>query len=145
MNTGSRAFAFPSISSTTSGYGDCSEEVKTFCQEGTPSWMSKSNSQTNLSSLSIDENQKHDNKTHQDDSDSSDASADEELLQNVIKSAWGHSRNSSKPMPAVRSNLGMSLGQRSDGEGIPTTQANKKWTGITAIPCPTPAASTPHR
>jgi hypothetical protein len=106
--------------------------------------MSKSNSQTNLSTLSIDENQKHD-KTHQDDSDSSDASADEELLQNVIKSAWGHSRNSSKPMPAVRSNLGMSLGQRSDGEGIPTTQANKKWTGITAIPCPTPAASTPHR
>ena len=145
MNTGSRAFAFPSISSTTSGYGDCSEEVKTFCQEGTPSWMSKSNSQTNLSTLSIDENQKHDNKTHQDDSDSSDASADEELLQNVIKSAWGHSRNSSKPMPAVRSNLGMSLGQRSAGEGIPTTQANRSLAGITTIPCPTPAASTPHR
>ena len=45
---------------------------------------------------------------------------------------------------AVRGNPGISLGHRIAGEGIPTTQANRGLGGITTIPCPTPAASTPH-
>ena len=71
--------------------------------------MSNSNSQTNLSSLSIEDNLKAEPKSElfhdreltgiqnpgiqNPDSDSSD---EEELLQNVIKSAWQHNSNVSK-------------------------------------------------
>ena len=76
--------------------------------------MSNSNSHTNLSSLSIEDNLKAEPKSElfhdseltgiqnpgiqnpgiqNPDSDSSD---EEELLQNVIKSAWQHNRNVSK-------------------------------------------------
>ena len=80
------------------GDGDC--EIKKFCQEGTPSWMSKSNSHTNLSTLSIEDVKLPEPEipvaAGNQGSDSEDTSEDEELLQNVIKSAWEHNRNVSK-------------------------------------------------
>ena len=106
----SRALVFPSTSSTT-GH-ESNSEIKTFCQEGTPSWRSKSNSHENLSNLSAENDfnepivseretevfhgRETGRQNYPDDSDSSDASADEELLQNVIKSAWEHNRNVAK-------------------------------------------------
>lgn len=123
----SRTLVFPS-SSMSSTNGDV-DEVQKYCTEGTPSWMSKSNSHTNLSVLTID-----DLKEEESDSDDQDA---EDLLQGCIKQAWP-AKNPVKPM-----GRNSSLGQRIGGEGIPTTQANRG--GITTIPCPTPAASTPHR
>ena len=67
--------------------------------------MSKSNSHTNLSTLSIEDVKLPEpeipvaaatNETGNQGSDSEDTSEDEELLQNVIKSAWEHNRNVSK-------------------------------------------------
>ena len=92
--------------------GDC--EIKKYCQEGTPSWMSKSNSHTNLSTLSIEDVKLSEpempvaaatNETGNQGSDSEDTSEDEELLQNVIKSAWEHNRNISKVRFFPNSNI----------------------------------------
>ena len=73
--------------------------------------MSKSNSHENLSTLSIDKEHlstmsieeesevphpEATNEAGNQGSDSDDTSEDEELLQNVIKSAWEHNRNISK-------------------------------------------------
>ena len=54
------------------------EEVKKFCVEGTPSWMSKSNSNTNLSALTVEDEQET----------SSDDSEGDDILQGCIKTAW---------------------------------------------------------
>lgn len=138
----SRALVFPSTSSVVStgatgpdGLQGHHDEVKKFCAEGTPSWVSKSNSQTNLS-LSFDNDDLKG-------SDDSDDSADE-LLQGLVKKAWDANPPKAVPVPAARRSSSK-LGQRVAGEGIPTTQANRGLGGITTIPCPTPAASTPHR
>lgn len=128
----SRTLVFPS-SSMSSTNGDV-DEVQKYCTEGTPSWMSKSNSHTNLSVLTIDDLKEEES----DDSDDQDA---EDLLQGCIKQAWPAKNPVQKPLNRNNS----SLGQRIGGEGIPTTQANRSLGGITTIPCPTPAASTPHR
>lgn len=72
----SRALVFPS---TSSNAGDC-DEVKKFCAEGTPSWVSKSNSHTNLSTLSIEDLKIEE----EDDSES----GDDELLQGLVRKAW---------------------------------------------------------
>ena len=88
--SGSSRAIFPSTSSNVDV--DC--EIQKFCKEGTPSCiLSKSNSHTNLSSLSIDEDLKEESNENPGDSDSSD---DEKLLQNVIKTAWEQNRNTSK-------------------------------------------------
>ena len=66
--------------------------------------MSNSNSHTNLSSLSIEDNLKaepkselfHDRELTGIQHPDSDSSDEEELLQNVIKSAWQHNSNVSK-------------------------------------------------
>ena len=67
--------------------------------------MSNSNSHTNLSSLSIEDNLKsaepnselfHDRELTGIQNPDSDSSDEEELLQNVIKSAWQHNSNVSK-------------------------------------------------
>ena len=66
--------------------------------------MSNSNSHTNLSSLSIEDNLKaepkselfHDRELIGIQNPDSDSSDEEELLQNVIKSAWQHNSNVSK-------------------------------------------------
>ena len=68
--------------------------------------MSNSNSHTNLSSLSIEDNLKAEPETElfhdreltgiQNPDSDSDSSDEEELLQNVIKSAWQHNANVSK-------------------------------------------------
>ena len=85
----SRALNFPSNFSNV----DTADEVKKFCAEGTPSWMSKSNSHTNLSSLSIEDLKEpviHEldrNEVQNTDTESSDSN-DEELLQGCIKKAW---------------------------------------------------------
>ena len=79
--------------------------------------MSNSNSHTNLSSLSIEDNLKAEPKSElfhdreltgiqnpgiqNPDSDSSD---EEELLQNVIKSAWQHNSNVSKVIAMFKIN-----------------------------------------
>ena len=46
---------------------DGENEIKKFCQEGTPSWMSKSNSNTNLSILSINDLKQPESKNNSDD------------------------------------------------------------------------------
>ena len=46
---------------------DGENEIKKFCQEGTPSWMSKSNSNTNLSILSINDVKQPESKKNSDD------------------------------------------------------------------------------
>ena len=125
-SSSSRALIF---SNTPSELG---EEVKKFCVEGTPSWMSKSNSNTNLSALTLE--------------DSSDESeGDDDILKDCIKTAWPAKKPAPKPAPRVSSGSSSNLGQRIGGEGTPTTQANRGLGGITTIPCPTPAASTPHQ
>ena len=66
--------------------------------------MSNSNSHTNLSSLSIEDKLKaepetelfHDRELSGIQNPESDSSDEEELLQNVIKSAWQHNTNNSK-------------------------------------------------
>jgi hypothetical protein len=61
--------------------------------------MSNSNSHTNLSTLSTEDNLKaeaelfHDRELTVIQNPDSDSSDEEELLQNVIKSAWQHNRN----------------------------------------------------
>ena len=76
--------------------------------------MSKSNSHTNLSTLSIEDVKLPEpeipvaavtNETGNQSSDSEDTSEDEELLQNVIKSAWEHNRNVSKVIFFPNSNI----------------------------------------
>lgn len=141
-SSSSRALVFPSTSSVVSNQADGGgghDEVKKFCAEGTPSWVSKSNSQTNLSSLLDDDHQSEEE-------DDSDESADE-LLQGLVKKAWDANppKAVAPPVAAARRSSSSKLGQRIAGEGIPTTQANRGLGGITTIPCPTPAASTPHR
>jgi hypothetical protein len=74
------------------------DEVQTYCIEGTPSWMSKTNSNTNLSSITADDNIKdiHSSRLNESADTSSSSSEDsslssdndELLLQGCIKQAW---------------------------------------------------------
>ena len=76
----SRPSVLPNASSI---IGDNDGEIKKFYQEGTPSWMSKSNSNTNLSTVSPIEVKEEATEENLEDFD--DSSDDDELLNSLLE------------------------------------------------------------